>query len=165
MTSKLSARILDIVKGTTVDGPGFRTSIYFAGCAHGCVGCHNRDSWDFNAGENIDLTELLDVIKEEDFDVTLSGGDPLYQPQAVKLLCQETSRLGYSVWIYTGYRWEEIVTEVVLREAIESADVLVDSPFEETQKQQNLRFKGSANQRIIDIKNSLKEGEIILWED
>ncbi len=72
-------RILDIVRGTTVDGPGFRTSIYFAGCGHHCPGCHNPQSWDFAGGSEMSLGQLTDIITEEDFDVTLTGGDPLYQ--------------------------------------------------------------------------------------
>ena len=95
-------RILRILKGTTVDGPGFRTSVYFAGCAHHCAGCHNPGSWDFTGGEDTSIDQLMGTVEEEDFDVTLSGGDPLYQPEDVAELCRRVARLGHTVWIYTG---------------------------------------------------------------
>ena len=83
MEKVLTYRVLDIIKGTTVDGPGFRTAIYFAGCRHQCPGCHNPQSWDFNAGNEMTLEELMKIIDEEDFDVTLSGGDPFYHPEEI----------------------------------------------------------------------------------
>ena len=76
----MKINILDIVEGTTVDGPGLRTSIYMTGCHHGCPGCHNPESWAFDGGTAMDLEEILAVVEENDFNVTLSGGDPLYRP-------------------------------------------------------------------------------------
>ncbi len=73
----MKVRVLDIIKGTTVDGPGFRTSIYLAGCRHCCPGCHNPQSWDFEGGMEMEIDDLMEIVKEEDFDVTLSGGDPM----------------------------------------------------------------------------------------
>lgn len=79
-------RVLDIRRGTTVDGPGFRTSVYFAGCTHSCKGCHNPGSWDFGGGVEMTLEDLMSVIEEEDFDVTFSGGDPLMHPESIYVL-------------------------------------------------------------------------------
>ena len=97
-------RILHIVEGTSVDGPGLRTSIYMAGCNHRCPGCHNPDSWDFGGGEERTLDELMRVIAYNEAPVTLSGGDPLLQPQGTRALIHRIKQeLGYNVWCFTGY--------------------------------------------------------------
>ena len=158
------ANIIDIIKGTTVDGPGFRTSIYFAGCYHNCEGCHNPQSWDFNTGSQYSIDQLIDIILEEDFDVTLSGGDPLYHPEFVETLVGKIKELNYTVWIYTGFTWEEIVTDNKLLKAISGADVVVDSPYIHSLRDTDLLFRGSSNQRLIDIKASLSAGRMILWD-
>ncbi|MBD5172780.1 MAG: anaerobic ribonucleoside-triphosphate reductase activating protein [Bacteroides sp.] len=152
----MKARILNIVRGTTVDGPGFRTAIYFAGCAHNCPGCHNPQSWDFSGGEEVELQELVDIIHEEDFDVTLSGGDPLYQPLFTAALIERIQELGKRTWIYTGFLWEEIIENPLLRDAVSRAEAVVEGRFLETLKNPDLAFRGSSNQRIIDVKKSLE---------
>ncbi|MBD5340849.1 MAG: anaerobic ribonucleoside-triphosphate reductase activating protein [Bacteroides sp.] len=155
--------ILDIIRGTTVDGPGFRTSIYISGCRHRCHGCHNPESWSFELGNAMSLEEIMDIVKEEDFDVTLSGGDPLYHPDWVAKLCDEIHKLNHTVWLYTGFTWEEIMDSPILLEAIKQCDVIVDSPFILELRDTDLLFRGSSNQRIIDVKRSMDSGEIILW--
>ncbi len=147
----MTTQVLDIVRGTTVDGPGLRTSIYFAGCRHQCPGCHNPQSWDFNGGETMSLQQLLEVIKEEDFNVTLSGGDPLYQPEFISRLCSEIKKLGLTIWLYTGFTIEQINASPTLSEAIKDVDTIVDGPFIEALRDRDLRFRGSSNQRIIDL--------------
>ncbi len=161
-----SINILQIIRGTTVDGPGFRTSIYFAGCNHGCPGCHNPTSWDFNAGSPYSLDQLMEIIKEEDFDVTLSGGDPLYHPEFIKELTRRIHSVGHTVWLYTGFRWEEILESPLLLDTITEADVIVDSPFILSLRDTDLLFRGSSNQRIIDVGRSLsnKNRNIVEWE-
>ncbi|MDE6408985.1 MAG: anaerobic ribonucleoside-triphosphate reductase activating protein [Muribaculaceae bacterium] len=161
-----SINILQIIRGTTVDGPGFRTSIYFAGCRHECPGCHNPSSWDFNAGTPYSIEQLMEIIKEEDFDVTLSGGDPLYHPRYIKELSARIHSLGHDVWLYTGFRWEEIIEKTILFEAIREVDVIVDSPFVLALRDPDLLFRGSSNQRIIDVGRSLlqENGKIIEWK-
>ena len=152
-----------MIKGTTVDGPGFRTSIYFAGCRHQCRGCHNPESWDFNVGEEYDIDGLLRIIADEDFDVTLSGGDPLYQTDFIKELVNGIKKLGHTVWIYTGFRWEELMKNPELKEAIREVDVIVDSPFILELRNPDLMFRGSSNQRIIDVKKSFQNHcEVVL---
>lgn len=145
-------RILDIIKGTTVDGPGFRTAIYFAGCRHRCPGCHNPQSWDFDAGDPMDIDRLMEIIEEEDFDVTLSGGDPLYHPEFVKALVKRIKSIGHTVWVYTGFTWEEILDSHLLTDAIRDVDVIVEGPFIQSLHDPDLRFRGSSNQRIIEVK-------------
>ena len=157
------ANIIDILKGTTVDGPGFRTSIYFVGCRHQCPGCHNPQSWDFNSGKEYPLDALMEIIIEEDFDVTLSGGDPLYQPQVVRELSRRIREAGHTTWLYTGFTFEEIIQSPTLLEAVEYIDVIVDSPFIESHKDPDLLFRGSSNQRILDLPLSLRHSIPIPW--
>lgn len=154
--------VLDIVRGTTVDGPGFRTSIYLAGCRHRCPGCHNPGSWDSNGGSRMTLNEIMEVVDEEEFNVTLSGGDPLFNPESTALLTRTLAGKGYKVWIYTGYVWEEIVEDPGLLAAVAGAEAVVDGPFISALHDPDLLFRGSSNQRIIDVKASLERGETVL---
>jgi anaerobic ribonucleoside-triphosphate reductase activating protein len=145
--------VLDIVRGTTVDGPGFRTSIYLAGCGHQCPGCHNPQSWDPAAGSEYYLEDILKVVKEEDFNVTLTGGDPLFNPESTKALVDGITALGYTVWLYTGFTWEQIMASSTLSSAVENVEAVVEGPFIESQRDVTLRFRGSSNQRIIRVKD------------
>lgn len=151
MDSEVCFNVLSIVRGTTVDGPGFRTSIYLAGCTHKCPGCHNPQSWSFDAGTPMSLGEILDIVEEEDFDVTLSGGDPLCSPESTLLLVKAIHRSGRNIWLYTGYTWEEIENQPILREIMSFVDTVVEGPFIEALRDPDLRFKGSSNQRIINL--------------
>lgn len=155
--------VLSIIRGTTVDGPGFRTSIYLAGCNHRCEGCHNPQSWSFDEGTPMTLEEILDIVKEEDFDVTLSGGDPLCNPSSALLLIKALKEDKRNVWVYTGYTWEEILADKVLLECASLADVIVDGPFILKLRDTDLLFKGSSNQRLIDVQRSLKDNSIVLY--
>lgn len=148
----MKIRVLDIVRGTTVDGPGFRTSIYFAGCHHACPGCHNPQSWDFGGGVEMDLDEIMEIVREEDFDVTFSGGDPLYHPEAVRELSRRVMDAGHKVWLYTGFTIEEIEADPRLTDALEFIDAIVDGPFIEAMRDTDLLFRGSSNQRIIPLR-------------
>ncbi len=148
----MKIRVLDIVRGTTVDGPGFRTSIYFAGCRHACPGCHNPQSWDFSGGVEMDLDEIMEIVREEDFDVTLSGGDPLYHPEAVRELSRRVVDAGHKVWLYTGFTIEEIESDPRLADALEFIDTIVDGPYVEALRDTDLLFRGSSNQRIIPLR-------------
>lgn len=145
----MKVRILDIIRGTTVDGPGFRTSIYFAGCRHECPGCHNPQSWDFNGGRETDIDDIMKIVIEEDFDVTLTGGDPMYQPEIVKELSRRVKEAGHSVWVYTGFTWEEIQNDRRLMDALEYVEAIVDGPFIMSLGDTDLKFRGSSNQKIV----------------
>lgn len=149
--SEPTARVLSIVRGTTVDGPGLRTSIYFAGCDHHCEGCHNPQSWDFDGGSLMTLSQILDIVEEEDFDVTLSGGDPLYRPEFIASLVKGIAALGHKVWIYTGFTWEEILADPGLLDAVSEAEAVVEGRYVAALRDPDLRFRGSSNQRIIYI--------------
>ena len=144
-------RVINIAEGTSVDGPGLRTSIYFAGCEHACPGCHNPESWPFDAGSDWTVEKLMSVVRFNRFDVTFSGGDPMYQAEALVPLAREIKAAGYTIWCYTGFRFEAIRDKSPYKELLEYLDVLVDGPFVETLKPKGpaLRFRGSENQRFI----------------
>lgn len=145
-----------------VDGEGIRTVIWFQGCAHNCKGCHNPESHDFNAGELVDVEEVKKQLDNLEFQkgVTFSGGDPLYQPEALLELAKYTHELGMNVWCYTGFTFEELLEmskkNKVVKDALEEIDVLVDGKFELGKKCFEVKFRGSYNQRILDVKESLK---------
>lgn len=160
----MKLRVLDIVSGTSVDGPGLRTSIYFAGCHHRCPGCHNPQSWDPEGGKDMTVEEIMDIITENGFNVTFSGGDPLYQADALITLAQAIVKEGYSIWCYTGFRYEDIASHPQYVELLKLVDVLVDGMFIEAQRDIHLRFRGSHNQRLIDVAASDPD-HIILWND
>ena len=141
--------VLDIVRGTTVDGPGFRTAIYLAGCSHRCVGCHNPQSWNPLAGCEMTLDDIMTVVKEEDFDVTLTGGDPLYDPASTLQLLKAVTSEGYGVWLYTGFTIEQINRREDYRRLLPYLDAIVEGPFVQALKDTDLPFRGSSNQRII----------------
>ena len=155
--------VLAIMRGTTVDGPGFRTSLYLAGCDHRCPGCHNPSSWDRYAGTPMTIDEIIDIVREEDFDVTLSGGDPLLNPESTARLVAALKGDGRNVWIFTGFRWEDIVEMPSLLAAVREADVVVDGPFIEALKDPDLLFRGSSNQRLIDVAQTLENNRIVLY--
>lgn len=147
----ITFRVLDIVRGTTVDGPGFRTAIYFAGCHHKCPGCHNPQSWDFEAGTIMTLEEIMQVVEEEDFDVTLSGGDPLYHAEDIAHLARTIKETGHTVWLYTGFTFEEILDSPLLSAPLPYLEAIVEGPYIEALRDPDLLFRGSSNQRIIRL--------------
>ena len=151
MTRNIVFNVLDIRRGTTVDGPGLRTSIYLAGCTHACPGCHNPDSWDFKGGVTMTLDEIMEVIDDEDFNVTITGGDPLMHPHTLPALIHAIKERGKSVWLYTGYTIEQIEADSLLAEAVTEVDTIVDGPFITALRDPDLLFRGSSNQRIIDM--------------
>ena len=162
--SENTIRVLHIVEGTSVDGPGLRTSIYLAGCNHHCPGCHNPDSWNPQGGEERSIDEMMQVIAYNEAPVTLSGGDPLLQPDGTRALIHRIKReLGYNVWCYTGYTWEEIVRDPALLDVVRELDVLVDGPFVLQERDISLRFRGSRNQRLIDVRRTLATGTLTLF--
>ena len=158
--------ILEIVEDTTVDGPGFRTTVYCAGCPNHCPGCHNPQSWDMANGREVDVEDILDTILADPFaDVTFSGGDPMFQPVGFAALAKAVKeRSGKNIWCYTGYLFEDLLKNAQQKELLEYIDVLVDGRFVEVLKDESLRFRGSSNQRIIDVQASLSSGTTVLLD-
>lgn len=159
-----SLRVVRIVEGTSVDGPGLRTAIYFAGCDHCCPGCHNPSTWDSAAGESMTVDALVDAVVAADFNVTLTGGDPLQQAD-LDALAEFVGRVvdaGYTVWCYTGYEYERLVADGRWSRLLGLMDVLVDGPFVQSLRDVSLRFRGSSNQRLVDLKMSGPDA-VVLW--
>lgn len=154
-------RVVDIVDGTSVDGPGLRTTIYFAGCDHHCPGCHNPQTWPFDVGKDMSVDEIVNHIIENDFDVTFSGGDPLYQAEDITELAGRIKSLGKTLWCYTGFLFEEIIKSPAMSPLMKYVDVLVDGPFIQALHDPELIFRGSSNQRIIDVEATIKAGKIV----
>lgn len=150
----MKIRILNILEQTMADGPGFRTAIYCAGCAHRCPGCHNPQSWDFGAGYDVTVDELLDIIKADEMsDVSFSGGDPFYQVEAFTELARRIkTETDKTIWCWTGFTLEEIQADPRLAQMLPWLDVLVDGPFILERRDTSLLFRGSPNQRIIYLK-------------
>ena len=147
-------RVLKIISGTIVDGEGIRTSIYFAGCKHHCKGCHNPESWDFNGGKDMSIDEIFNVVSENKFNVTYSGGDPLFQNlEDLVILSKRIHSIGLNIWLYTGFTMHELKKDIIYNDILENIDVIVDGPFIEEKKDTMLQFRGSSNQRIIKKEN------------
>lgn len=158
--------VLNILHDTTVDGPGLRTSIYCAGCGHQCPGCHNPQSWDFKGGHPMSVDELMADIQSDPFaDVTFTGGDPLYQLEGFTELARRIKKeSGKTIWCYTGFSFEDLLHKKTYMDLLQYVDVLVDGRFIMAERDEDLLFRGSRNQRLIDVQASLRNGEVILWE-
>ena len=163
-SSTNSIRVLDIKYGTSVDGIGLRTSIYCAGCQNHCPGCHNPQSWDENGGEPIKIDELFKHIVDADMNVTFTGGDPMLHPEGFIELAQMIKNYtNKNIWCYTGYNFEDLLQHPIHRKLVELCDVIVDGRFVESERDLSLHFRGSRNQRVIDVQKSL-QGEICCLE-
>lgn len=151
-----------------VDGEGLRAVIWTQGCPHGCPGCHNPQTHAFDGGTSVASESILEQLKAHFYldGVTFSGGEPMAQAAACGELAQAVHQLGMNVWCYTGYTWEALMEaqDPDQRMFLEQIDVLIDGPFLLAQKSLNLRFRGSANQRLIDVKASLKAQRVVLAE-
>ena len=151
-----------------VDGEGLRAVIWTQGCPHGCPGCHNPQTHPFDGGTSVASEILIKQLKAHFYldGVTFSGGEPMAQAAACGELAQAVHQLGMNVWCYTGYTWEALMEaqDPDQRTFLEQIDVLIDGPFLLAQKSLNLRFRGSANQRLIDVKASLKAQRVVLAE-
>ena len=151
-----------------VDGEGLRAVIWTQGCPHGCPGCHNPQTHPFDGGTSVASEILLKQLKAHFYldGVTFSGGERMAQAAACGELAQAVHQLGMNVWCYTGYTWEALMEakDPDQRAFLEQIDVLIDGPFLLAQKSLNLRFRGSANQRLIDVQASLKAQCVVLAE-
>ena len=155
--------ILKIMHDTMVDGPGFRTSIYCAGCPNHCPSCHNPQSWDINNGTMTSTDGILKEVLEDPFaNVTFSGGDPMFQAEGFAELARAIKlQSDKDIWCYTGFLFENLLKAPQQMELLKWIDVLVDGPFIQAQRDEDLFFRGSRNQRIINVQQSLKMGKTI----
>ena len=161
------------------NGPGVRVSLFVSGCTHRCPGCFNEEAWDFDYGQPFDQNTIDEILEHLAPDyvqgLTLLGGepfDPRNQPSIVELLRQiKANYPKKSIWAFSGYLFDRDILPGrlgdpdITREYLSYLDVLVDGPFIQSRKNLTLRFRGSDNQRLIDVPESLRRGEVVLWED
>lgn len=163
-------RIANIVQDSIVDGPGLRFVVFVQGCSHGCKGCHNPGTHDPAGGYEMSVDEILEMIRKNPLvqGVTISGGEPFDQAEECLELAHGVWEMGLKLWVYTGYTFEQLWTrsidEFEVDLLLDQIDVLVDGPFIESQKSYDLKWRGSRNQRLIDMQESLDELKIVLWE-
>ncbi len=149
-----------------VDGEGIRTVVWTQGCPHHCPFCHNPQTHDFNGGKLFEIEEIKEEIKnlKGQDGITLSGGDPMVQPLECLELAKYAHSLGMNVWCYTGYLFEDVLKNEKMKSLLEEVDVLVDGKFLIDEFSMDLYYRGSRNQRVIDVKKSLEYGEVVLIE-
>lgn len=157
-------RIAGIVKDSIVDGEGIRDVVFLQGCCHRCKGCHNKETWEYNGGITVTPKYLIDKLSKSSNDITISGGEPLLQftqlMNFVELVRLYTKK---RVWLYTGFKFEDVPTSMWMALS-QYVDVVVDGAFECDKKDKNLLFRGSSNQRIIDLRKSLGKESVVEWE-
>lgn len=164
---QMKLRIAGYTKESVVDGPGIRFVIYAQGCPHGCAGCHNPETWDFNGGEEIAVKEILSLIRGTQLlqGVTFSGGEPFAQAEAMAALAEQVKGMGLDIVTYTGYTFEELLK--MSRDArdvkllLERSDILVDGLYIESERDLSVPFRGSTNQRFLDVEASLTVGRAV----
>lgn len=153
-----------IVSDSIVDGPSIRTTIFCQGCPHHCPGCHNPETWDFGCGTLVPVEDLVDIVHSNPLcrGVTFSGGEPFAQAKGFAKLARLLKEKGYEVASYSGYTFEELLEgSDDQKELLSSIDILIDGPFIQAQKSLEIAFRGSRNQRILDVKKSLAEGRAV----
>ena len=153
-----------IVSDSIVDGPGIRTTIFSQGCPHHCEGCHNPETWEFGCGTQMEEERLLQIVEENPLcrGVTFSGGEPFAQAEGFSKLAKLLKEKGYEVASYSGYTFEQLLSgNDAQRELLRSIDILIDGPFLLSERSLELSFRGSKNQRILDVPASLAAGRAV----
>lgn len=160
-------RIAGIVQDSIVDGPGIRYVIFTQGCPHHCRGCHNPQTHDFSGGKDADTEEILSQIFENPLasGVTFSGGEPFEQAEALVPIAEAVKGRGRNLMIYTGYLFEQLqkMENPGVQRLLELSDILVDGPFLLEQRDLTLQYRGSSNQRVIDMAKTRRTGKIELY--
>lgn len=156
----------DIQPDSILDGSGIRTVIWFQGCLHNCKGCQNPETHDMNGGMVVDIDEIKMKLKNLKYQsgITLSGGDPFFQPEAALEITKFAKSVGLNVWAYTGFTYEALLSDKSRLDLLKNVDVLVDGKFMMDKKSLNCKFRGSTNQRLIDVKKSLEAGGVVLYD-
>ena len=165
----MKLRLAGFQPNSIVDGPGVRLTIFLQGCSHNCLGCHNPETHDPESGSEASLVELTEFIGQSSGidGVTISGGEPFEQAEAAAMLAAEIIKRGLNLVIYSGYYYEELLTRSsdnhYIRTLLEAGWLLVDGPFILVEQDLNLAYRGSRNQRLIDLPRSLKTGRVVEW--
>lgn len=164
----MKLRISGIIDESITDGPGYRFTIFTQGCPHHCQGCHNPQTHDFSGGKEIDTEVLLPVIKGDPLldGVTFSGGEPFVQPEPLADLAEKVKQLGLNVWVYSGWTYEELkaMNQPAVDRLLAACDVLVDGRFEISQKSIALLYRGSKNQRLVDLNKTRESKTVVEWQ-
>ena len=150
-----------IVEDSIVDGPGIRATVFCQGCPHHCEGCHNPETWEFGCGTKVEVEKIVDIVRSNPLcrGVTFSGGEPFTQAEGFAKLARLLKEKGYEVASYSGYTFEQLIKGTKSqKELLETIDILIDGPFIQAQKTLETPFRGSRNQRVIDVKKSLALG-------
>ena len=160
MKSVETIRLYGEVPDSIVDGPGLRYGVFVQGCTHGCPGCHNPESQPAEGGTIVAIADIVARIRSNGLiqGITLSGGEPFEQPAACAELAGRLKAEGYDVWAYSGYLYEDLLARA-------QGDVLVDGPYVESLGSYTLKWRGSSNQRIIDMERTRAIGDIVLWQN
>ena len=160
-------RMCGVEPESIVDGPGFRYVVFVQGCPHACPGCHNPESHDFNAGYDLSLDELMADIERSKHlrGVTFSGGEPFCQVEGLLELAKRVKAKGLDIMSYTGYTLEELKArkDKATDELLDMIDILVDGRFVEAERNLTLLYRGSENQRVIDMAKTRASGEVVLY--
>ena len=160
----MNMRIAGTVNDSIVDGAGLRFTVFTQGCPHHCPGCHNPQTHAFDGGKEMDVEEIIRAFRKNPLldGITLSGGEPFCQSEACLLLAQAAHASGLNVWAYSGYTYEELLAgKSEWQNLLREVDVLVDGRFILEKRTLECRFRGSSNQRLIDVPASLKSGTIV----
>lgn len=161
----MKIRIAGITEDSIVDGPGLRLTVFVQGCKHNCKGCHNPETWDYHGGQIMDTAEIIAKMDENPLldGITLSGGEPFSQPGECIELAKAAHERGLNVWCYTGYTLDAIMycRDPGQRKLLKHIDVLVDGQYIESQRTLELPWRGSKNQRLIDVQESLRQGKAV----
>ena len=159
-----------IQKDSIVDGEGIRSVIWTQGCPHHCIGCHNPGTHAYDKGIEVEIEAIkkqIDELEGQD-GITFSGGDPMEQPESCNQLAKYAKEKGLNIWCYTGYTFEELLkkskTDKKILEFLKNIDILVDGRFVLSEKSFDILFRGSRNQRIIDVPKSLKQKKVVIAE-
>lgn len=161
-----TVKIAGVVTESIVDGPGIRYTIFTQGCPFHCKGCHNPQSQPLKGGIDVKLRILYNEIKNNPLitGITFSGGEPFIQPKPLSIFAKILRAEGYTIWSYSGFTFDKLVNDDHRRELLEQLDVVVDGPFVQSKASLDIDFRGSTNQRIIDVKKSLAEDKVVLME-
>ena len=168
--AKNAIRIAGVVRESIVDGPGLRFTVFCQGCPHHCEGCHNMATHDFSGGYDCEISRILEAIDENPLldGVTFSGGEPMCQPEAFYNLAVQVKERGLNIVTYTGFTYEELITmgesNIGVKKLMDLTDILVDGRFVLEERDLTLPFRGSANQRLIDMNLTRELGKLTLAE-
>ncbi|MGO1042193.1 anaerobic ribonucleoside-triphosphate reductase activating protein [Clostridioides difficile] len=161
----------EIRKFDVSNAPGVRTTLFVSGCTHNCKGCFNKDLQDFNYGDIWSSKvedEIISYLKNDNIvGLNILGGEPLQQTKdddLINFLKRVKNETNKNIWLWSGYLFEEIIEDVLIREFLDYVDILVDGKFNISKRNISLKYRGSSNQRVIDVQKSLKENQIILYE-